>query len=192
MEAVQTRLRGAGEVCFFLCYQPTAQTFSPPPPSDRCVRAAARLAPTHREHPFTLLASRISLFGHHEQSWGSYSCLLQSPTASSCEDGSFWVLFLYTYRMLRLGIQFAGCFIQNDDLRVSNQSSDHGDALLLSSCKMAPTFSNIWEDKQHRPGLHWKTCTCFRFFHHNFTVNHYWNIPPDLPDFSYFTSVTKS
>lgn len=158
----------------------------------RCVRAAAWLTPTHRENPFTLLACRISLFGHREESWGSY--------------GSFWALFLYTYWMLRLDIQFTGCFIQNDDLRVSNQSSDHGDALLLSSCKTTPTFSYIWEDEQHRPRLQWKTFTCFRFFHHNFTVNHYWNIARGLPgyqlpagyfttvksDFPYFASVRKS
>lgn len=50
--------------------------------------------------------------------------------------------------MLHFNIQFAGSLIQYEDLRISNQSPDDGDALLLSLWKSATTFTYICMDKQ--------------------------------------------
>lgn len=50
--------------------------------------------------------------------------------------------------MLCINIQFAGSLVQYDDLRVSNQSSDDGDALPLSCCKFLTTFSYVCKDQK--------------------------------------------
>lgn len=52
-----------------------------------------------------------------------------------------------THRPLRINVQFARSLIQNDDLRVSNQSSDHGDTLLLSLWQFASTLAYICKKK---------------------------------------------
>lgn len=52
----------------------------------------------------------------------------------------------FTYSMLHFNIQFAGSLVQYDDLRISNQSSDNGDALPLSIWDFATTFPDICKD----------------------------------------------
>lgn len=59
----------------------------------------------------------------------------------------FFVFVFYTYSMLHFNIQFAGGLIQYDDLRISNQSSDDGDALLLSIREFSTAFPYICKDE---------------------------------------------
>lgn len=75
----------------------------------------------------------------------------------TCYDQSF-----FTYSMLRFNIQFAGRLIQYDDLRISNQSSDDGDALLLSAWKFVTTFAYICKDKPKE----------YRWFNNKNSVSH--------------------
>lgn len=53
----------------------------------------------------------------------------------------------FTHSVLQFNVQFAGGLVQYDDLRISNQSSDDGDALPLSIWKSATVFPDICKDK---------------------------------------------
>lgn len=48
-----------------------------------------------------------------------------------------------TYLVFTLSIQRAGYFIQNQDLRLSDQSSSDGDPLLLALRQLAASFTHL-------------------------------------------------